>query len=423
MRTIFHELKNISYLCACTALLASSLMAGGCGGEPERHTALPEASYITLKEEELVLSSELPGRVSAFFISDVRPQVNGIISERLFEEGSDVEEGQVLYRIVPEVYEAAYNNAQAALKRAEANATSARLLARRYEKLVKTDAVSKQDYDDAVAANKQALAEVQSCKEALESARINLSYTQVVSPISGRIGHSFVTQGALVTQNQPSPLATVQQLNPVYVDVHQSSTQLLNLRRALAAGNIKASSGNSARIRLRLEDGSAYTRNLIGPGAKATNEDWIEGDLKFADVTIDQSTGMVTVRAEFENPELVLLPGMYVRAVLDEGIKADAILIPQKAMLRTTRGEPYVYVLTKDTVQGAPEGVSLAEGQYFVERRSISIGRDDNNRWLVNEGLKPGEMLVVEGLQRIRQGAIVKAKPAADAAAPAGQGR
>lgn len=390
------------------ALIA--LSQAGCGNTPataQTPAPVTEARYMEVAGEELTLTRELPGRVLAFQVSEVRPQVGGIIKERLFTEGSDVTAGQVLYQIDPSVYQAAHNSAQAELARTEANLVSARLLAQRYAKIVKTNAISKQDYDDAVAAHNQARAAVEAARQELETAKINLGYTKVVAPVSGTIGRSFVTPGALATQNQAAPLATIQQLDRVYVDVTQSSAELLKLRRALVAGRLRSSGPDSARVRLLLEDGSPYARNFAGVESGEAPQ-WIDGTLLFSEVTIDQSTGMVALRATFDNPHNILLPGMYVRAVLEEGVRENAVLVPQKTVMRDNRGNPYVYVLTRDANQSAGgEARTLKGGEYYVARRPIIIDRDHQNNWLVTSGLAAGDLLLVDGLQKTRPGAVV----------------
>lgn len=374
-------------------------------------TQAPKVRYLELEGKQLTLTKELPGRVSAFMVSEVRPQVSGIILERLFDEGADVEEGQVLYQIDPSLFQATYNNAKANLARAESSLVSARLLANRYASIVKDNAVSKQEYDDAVAAHGAAKAEVEAARAALETASINLGYTKVTAPVSGRIGRSYVTPGALVTQNQGDPLATVQQLKYVYVDVTQSNTELLRLRRAFNAGQLSKSGPDSAKVKLKLEDGSAYARNIEEKG----EPDWIKGELLFSDVTIEQSTGMVSLRARFDNHENILLPGMYVRAVIEEGVQESAILAPQKSVQRDTRGRPFVYVLSKEhpvRATGADgeqtETISIAgAGQYFVTQRMVEIARDYQNQWLIRSGLDAGDLLLVDGLQKARPGQLV----------------
>ena len=377
---------------------------------PPAEAPRTEVGYISVTGKALTLTRELPGRVTAFQVSEVRPQVGGIVKERLFEEGADVTAGQVLYQIDPALYEAAYNSAKAELSRTQANLESARLLAQRYAKIVKTNAISKQDYDDAVAAHSQAKAAVESAKQALETAKINLGYTKVTAPVSGRIGRSFVTPGALATQNQATPFATIQQLDRVYVDVTQSNAELLQLRRALISGRLRSGGEDSAKVRLILEDGSAYARN-IKEMEHGDMPEWVEGTLLFSEAAIDQSTGTVTLRASFDNPHKILLPGMYVRAVLEEGVREGALLVPQKAVMRDTRGEPYVYVLTRENEGSVQAGTLNVDGsEYYVARRSIVIDRDYQNNWLVTDGLAEGDLLLVDGLQKVRPGAVVSGR-------------
>ena len=398
-----HIQKNIvaSFIVAMLCMVLA-----GCEEPKAQGPTSPEVRFVTLTGEELTLTRELPGRVAAFQVSEVRPQVGGIIKERLFEEGSDVTAGQVLYQIDPAIYEAAYNNAKAELARTQANLVSARLLAQRYATIVKSNAISKQDYDDAVAAHNQAKAAVEAARQAVTTAEINLGYTKVTAPVSGRIGRSFVTPGALATQNQADPLATVQQLGKVYVDVTQSNTELLKLRRALAAGRLRSSGPDSAKVRLLLEDGTPYAANVVGM-ENGDAPKWVEGTLLFSDVTIDQSTGAVTLRATFDNPENMLLPGMYVRAVLEEGIRENAVLVPQKSVMRDTRGMPYVFVLSKEGEKTAEAAQTLNGSEYYVARRDIAIDRDYKNNWLVTSGLEAGDLLLVDGIQKTRPGGIV----------------
>jgi membrane fusion protein (multidrug efflux system) len=318
--------------------------------------------------------------------------VGGIIQKRLFTEGADVKAGEVLYQIDPATYQAAYNSAKAALAKAEANLIPARLRAERYQKLVKINAVSQQDYDDVSAALKQAEADVEAGKAALETAGINLAYTKVTAPISGRIGRSSVTNGALVTASQPAALATIQQLSSMYVDVTQSSAELLRLRQNLASGLLKSNGAAQARVKLLLEDGSAYP---------------LPGILKFSEVTVDQSTGSITLRAIFPNPNQTLLPGMFVRAILEEGVSEKAILVPQRGVTRNPAGNAIVM---------------LVGSEEKVEPRVIKVVRTVGDNWLVSEGLKAGDRVILEGLQKARPGMQVKAVPfgsSADAA-PAG---
>lgn len=389
-------------------LLAFLAHVSGCTEAlPQTRSAqLPEVRYMELHGRTITLTRELPGRVSAFTVSEVRPQVGGLIQARLFTEGSDVTAGQPLYRIDPVLYQAAYNNARANLARVRANENAARLLAERYAMLVKTNAVSRQELDDARAAYEQSKAEIEAYREALETARINLSYTQVTAPVSGRIGRSEVTAGALVTQNQESPLAVVQQISPVYVDVTQSYAQVLKLRRDLASGRLKTGGPDAAKVRLYLEDGSPYTRGGIEADAAADEQtlDWIEGELLFSDITVDQSTGAVSLRARFDNPDGLLLPGMYVRAVLEEGLLENALLIPQRSVTRDAQNRPLAHVLVP--CDGAPGDCPEA---YRVQSRVISLERDYRNQWLVGSGLLPGELLLVDGVQKVRNGQAVSA--------------
>lgn len=352
----------------------------------------PEVGVVAMATAPVTLTMELSGRISPHRIAEVRPQVGGIVQERLFSEGSDVKAGQVLYQIDPATYQAAYANAKAALARAEANLAPLRLKAERFRELVAINAVSRQDYDEASAMLAQAEADAAANRALVDAARINLDYTRVKAPISGRIGRSTVTGGALVTANQASPLATIQQLDPVYVDVTQSSVELLRLKRHLASGEIKGENADQAKVRLLLEDGSPYPQ---------------EGILKFSEVTVEQSTGSVTLRALFPNPNQLLLPGMFVRALVQEGVSEQAILVPQRGVTRNPKGEAMVMVV------GAEEK---------VEPRLIKVSRTVGDKWLVSEGLQPGERVILEGLQKARPGTPVKAVPfaAKPDASPAG---
>jgi membrane fusion protein (multidrug efflux system) len=341
----------------------------------------PEVGIVVVNPQSVTLTTELSGRTSPFLIAEVRPQVGGIIQKRLFTEGSDVKAGQVLYQIDPATYRAAFASAGAALARAEANLIPARLKAERFSDLVKIKAVSQQDYDDAYASLKQSEADVAASKAAVETARINLAYTRVTAPISGRIGRSTVTDGALATANQTAALATIQQLSSMYVDVTQSSAELLRLKQNLASGLLKNNGAAQARVKLLLEDGSAYP---------------LPGTLKFSEVTVDQSTGSVTLRAIFPNPKQTLLPGMFVRAILEEGVNENAILIPQRGVTRNPKGDAMVLVV------GAHEK---------VEPRPIKVARTVGDNWLVSEGLKDGDRVILEGIQKAKPGTPVKAVP------------
>lgn len=371
---------------ALAGLLAAMLAVTGCkqqGPSPGSAAAgaSPEVGVVTISAAPVALTMELPGRTAAHMIAEVRPQVEGIIQKRLFTEGADVKAGQVLYQIDPATYEAAFASAKAALARAEANLAPARLKAERYRELVAINAVSRQEYDDADAQCKQAEAEVAVNQAVVEAARINLDYTRVKASISGRIGRSTVTAGALVTANQAASMATIQQLDPVYVDVTQSSAELLRLKRNLTRGANKGQEGDQAKVRLLLEDGTAYPQ---------------EGMLKFSEVTVEQGTGSITLRALFPNPEQLLLPGMFVRAILQEGVMDEAILIPQRGVTRNQKGEAMVMVV------GAEEK---------VEPRVIKVSRTVGDKWLVGEGLKVGDRVILEGLQKARPGTVVKAVP------------
>lgn len=371
--------------------MAVTLALSSCG--QNQQGAMPKAGpaevgVVTLQPQRAAITRELPARVSAFTVAEIRPQVGGIILKRLFTEGSEVKRGQVLYQINPETYQAAYQTAAANLAKTQANLTAAELKAKRYAELVEIKAISKQDNDDAQSALLQARASVASSKADLETARINLSYTRIVSPVSGRIGKSSVTAGALVTANQATALATVQQLSTVYVDMTQSSAEMTRLRRDFANGALKGA-GSKAQVKLILEDGSEYSK----PGV-----------LEFADVTVDASTGMVTLRAVFPNPAGELLPGMFVRARLEQGVRDNALLVPQQAVSRTPKGEPTVMVVGADNK---------------VAARVIKASQTVGDKWLVDGGLKSGERVVVEGLQKIQEGAVVKVAPAKPAASAA----
>lgn len=377
---------------ASTAFVLAGCGRNAAGNAPAAAPPPPEVGVVTVAPKPLSLTNELPGRVSAFLVAEVRPQVGGIIQTRAFEEGADVRAGETLYQIDPATYRAALQSAEAALAKAEANGVVARAKAERYKGLVAIDAVSRQAADEAVAAAAQAAADVAAAKAERETARINLAYTRVTAPISGRIGRSSVTAGALVTANQAAPLATVQRLDRIYVDVTQSSAELLRLRKELAAGRLQTDKENRAVVRLRLEDGSIHP---------------VTGTLQFADVTVDEQTSAVTIRATFPNPKELLLPGMYVRALVEEGVREGAITIPQRAVTRNNRGEPLAMVV------GAGDKVEL---------RPIVVPRTVGDQWLVDAGLKAGDRVIVEGLQKARPGAQVKPVPARPAAPVNGNG-
>ncbi|HWL62456.1 MAG TPA: efflux RND transporter periplasmic adaptor subunit [Steroidobacteraceae bacterium] len=359
-------------------LLAASLLAA-CGAKapPPPPPPAPEVAVVTLAPRQVELSTVLPGRTSAYRIAEVRPQVDGIVLRRLFNEGAEVRAGEPLYEIDPAPYRAALLRAEAALASAEAQFEAARLISERYGRLQAQGVVSKQEYDNAVAADKSGAAAVASAKAALETARIDLTYTQVRAPISGRIGRSVVTEGALVTRNQTQPLATVAQLDPIYVDVTQSSTELLRLQREFDAGRLQRDGQQKARVMLQLEDGTDYPQ---------------PGTLQFSEVTVEAGTGSVLLRAVFPNPQRTLLPGMFVRATLPQGSSSQALVVPQAGVSRNARGEPTVLVV---------------DAENKLSERVIQVSRAVGSDWLVSGGLDAGERVVVDGLQRVRAGITV----------------
>ena len=359
-------------------LLSLMLLACEEGGKGAPGSSGPrEVVIIKLEPRREVYTTALAGRIASFQVAEVRPQVGGILQQRLFTEGADVKAGQALYQIDPATYEAALDSAQAALMKAEANVTPARLKAERFRELLAIKAVSKQEYDDAQAAFKQAEADVAVNRAAVKTARINLESTKVRSPISGRIGKSAFTPGALVTANQAQALTSVRQLDPVYVDITQSSQDLLRLRAQFTNGELR-SAAEEAPVRLKLENGAMYPH---------------EGRLQFTDVSVDESTGMVSLRALFPNPEHILLPGMYVRAVIAEGVDENALLVPQRALRRDPKGQA---------------SVLLVDGGGKVDVRLVDVGRTVGDSWQVLSGLKPGDRVIVEGGQNVRPGMSVK---------------
>ena len=377
---------------AAAGILAALAPTLGCKREaPPR--PVPEVAVQTLQAGRAVLTTELPGRTSPFLVAEVRPQVNGLIQKRLFQEGSDVKAGSTLYQIDPAQYQAAQDQAAAALGVAEAGLPAIRLRAERLQSLVASHAVGQQDADEAEAARQQAVANVAAARAALENARINLAHTPIQAPISGRAGRSGVTVGALVTAYQPLPLVTVQQLDPIYVDVTQSSADQLRLQRRLATGRLRSRGDDARKVKLLLEDGTPYP---------------LEGRLQFRDVTVDPATGAVTLRIVVPNPEHTLLPGMFVRAVVEEGVDDHAILAMQQGISRDTKGDPVALVVD-------PAGK--------VAQRSLTVDRALGDQWLVTGGLAAGDRLIVEGLQKVRPGMAVKAVPFAAGApqAPAAQ--
>ncbi|MHB1024632.1 MAG: efflux RND transporter periplasmic adaptor subunit [Desulfobacteria bacterium] len=363
-------------------VIVVGLLPGGCGkGRQTAQAPVPEVATVKVSTGPVALTTELPGRTSAYRVAEIRPQVNGIIQKRLFTEGSHVRAGQVLYQIDPAPFQAVLDNAKAAVAKAEANLAAVRSRAERFKELLPEKAVSRQDYDDAAAALKLTEADIEYSKAMVQTARINLGYTRITAPVSGRIGRSNVTEGALVTAQQPAPLSIIQQLDPVYVDVPQSTTELLRLKRSLEGGRLNQDGAGQKKVKLFLEDRSAYP---------------LTGTLQFQDVTVDPTTGSVILRVVFPNPDSVLLPGMFVRAVVREGIRERAILIPQQAVSRDPKGNPFVLVVD-------------AGGK--VSQRMLTLDRAIGDKWLVTSGLATGDRVIVEGIQKVRPGASVKAVP------------
>lgn len=370
---------RLPLLAAVTSLLLNA--CGGPPGGPPPPEGTPVMGVITVKQEPVSLTTAVPGRVVPYLIAEVRPQVGGLVQSRQFIEGGEVKAGQTLYQIDPSTYQASYDSAKASLAKAEANLRTARLKDDRYKELVTLKAISRQDGDDTAAALGEAEADVAAGKASVESARINLAFARVTAPISGRIGRSSVTPGALVTASQANALATVQQLDPIYVDVTQPSASMLRLKQAMESGKLEKADDSAAKVQLLLEDGSVYP---------------LEGRLAFSEVTVDQNTGAITLRAIFPNPKADLLPGMYVRAVLQEGVNKNGVLVPQQAVLRDGAGKPIAFVVDRDNK---------------LHQRLLETERAIGDQWLVRNGLKPGDVLVVEGLPRAREGIEVKTVP------------
>jgi membrane fusion protein (multidrug efflux system) len=351
----------------------------------------PDVAVIVVATKPVVLTTELPGRTYAYRIAEIRPQVSGVIQKRLFTEGADVKAGQELYQIDPAPFQAALDNARAALGRAQANLPAVETRVQRYKEALADKAVSRQDYDDADAALNQARADVEYWKAMVQTAQINLGYARVDSPISGRIGKSEVTDGAIVTAYQPLALASIQQLDPIYVDVPQSTTELLRLQRRLKDGRLTGGGTHASEVKLLLPDGTQYEGT---------------GTLQFRDVSVDPTTASVILRMVFRNANSVLLPGMFVRAIVEEGANQQAILIPQQTVSRDPKGNPVALVVNADNK---------------VEQRKLVLDRAIGDQWLVSSGLAPGERLITEGLQKVRPGAevnVVGSEPAKPAAAP-----
>lgn len=370
--------------------LAGLVALTGCGHDKTSVDPVVQATpvgVVILKSQTVTLTTELPGRIAASKIAEIRPQVSGIVQSRLFTEGGEVEAGQILYQIDAASFEAVIASGKAAVAKAQASIASHKAKNTRYSELLKINAVSRQDFDEADAAYKEAQADLLTAQAQLKTAQINLNYSKVSAPINGQISKSAVTVGALVSANQSNALATVTQLDPIYVDLVQSSAQLMQLKQALASGAIAADAAAQTEVELILEDGSIYTH---------------KGTLQFSEVTVDPGTGSVTLRAQFANPEKLLLPGMYVRAVIVEGVKSNAILAPQRGISRNNKGEPTAMVVNKDG---------------NVEARILQAGRTIGSNWLIEKGLSAGDQLIVEGLQKIRPGAPVQTVPAQSATA------
>jgi membrane fusion protein (multidrug efflux system) len=372
--------------------VAAAVLLVGCG-KPKGGSSqggAPEVNVVTMETESIVLFAELSGRTAAFRVAQIRPQVNGLILKRAFTEGSDVNAGDLLYQIDPAPYQAAVDQAKAAVAMAEANLPALRSREERFKKLVESHAVGQQAYDDALAALRQLEGQLGVSRAALESAQINLSYTPIQTPISGRIGRSTVTEGAMVTAYQPVPLVTVQQLDPIYVDVPQSTTEMLRLKRRLTDGRLNPDGANQNKVTIIQEDGTPYP---------------LEGTLEFRDITVDPTTGSVILRIVVPNPNGALLPGMFVRAVLKEGVNETAVFVPQQCVSRTQKGDPYALIVD-------------ADGK--VAQRMLSLDRAMGDRWLVSSGLDSGDRVIIEGIQWVRPGASVKAVPfGAASSAPA----
>lgn len=375
-----------------SGLVLASMLLAACGGEAPPMEWPPAAvTVVTLQPEPLTLTRELPGRTTPFLVAEVRPQVNGIVEQRLFDEGGMVTAGQPLYQLDDATYRADFDSARASLARAEATLQAAKLKADRAEELSKTNVISEQDHEDALAALRQAEADVGVARAAVQRSRVVLDYARITSPISGRIGKSSVTQGALVTANQAMALATVQQLDPIYVDLVQSASELMELRRAIAEGTLEKT--EDVPVAILLEDGSRYAH---------------EGKLKFADVSVDPSTGSYSLRVEVPNPDYILLPNMYVRAVIGVGKRDNALLVPQQGIARDPKGNASAMVVGEGNV---------------VEMRPVKVSQTIGDKWLVDSGLVAGDRVIIEGLQKIQPGAPVQPseREAANAGSAAGE--
>jgi len=377
------ETKPQSQRALLPAMVSLALLLGACSKAPApAPPPPPQVSVVTVHKTQVPVVIDLPGRTNAFYVAQVRARVDGIVLKRNYKEGSDVKAGQVLYRIDPAPYIATLDSAKAMLQSAQANVVAQNAQAERYKALVAGNAVSQQDYDNAVAAQGTAEAAVASGKAAVASAQINLGYTTVASPISGRTGISLVTEGAYVQASQATLMTTVQQIDPIYVDLTQSSVQGLRLRRDVASGRVKLSGLNQARVRLFLEDGREYRHT---------------GALQTTDITVDPTTGTVTVRTLFPNPKSVLLPGMFIKARVEEGVNEDAILVPQAGVTHDPQGRATALVV-------GPENK--------VQSRTLQLGNTQNDQWVVESGLDEGDRVIVDGVQRVQPGVTVVATEA-----------
>ncbi|WP_210639268.1 MULTISPECIES: efflux RND transporter periplasmic adaptor subunit [unclassified Pseudomonas] len=367
-------------LFATLGLLLGALLLSACDSSsgPKDETPLVSVAVETIEARPLSISSELSGRIAAPRIAEVRARVPGVVLQRLFREGSDVKKGDVLFRIDPAPFKADLDSAEAALRKAEANLFQARLQERRYSQLVDGNAISGQDYDNARAAVRQSAADVAANKAAVERARLNLGYATVTAPIAGRIGRALVTEGALVGQNETTPLALIQQLNPIHADLTQSTRELNELRRALRSGQLEKVGQDQAKATLIQDDGSLYP---------------LPGKLLFTDISVDPGTGQITLRSEFPNPDLDLLPGSFVRVRLEQAFDRQGISVPQRAIQRDSSGVAQVLLL---------------DGQQQVHVQPVELGAVQNDRWIVTHGLKPGDRIVVQGLQHARPGEKVR---------------
>ena len=381
-------MRSISCLKSVGAALIAVSLLSACGDKAAPPAQLPEAAYVTIAPEKRAVENELPGRLESYRTAEVRARVPGIVLKRTFEEGAFVKQGQVLFKIDPRSYQASVQNAKAALSRAEANKVQADLKLKRYKPLVEINAISKQEYDDAIAAAKQASADVEAAKATLVNNKLNLEYATVTAPISGRIGRAMVTEGALVGQNEATLLATIQQINPIYLNLTQSSAELLKLRQMMQSGALKDAEKSGLKVTMVMEDGSIYPHT---------------GKLLFSDISVDPTTGELAFRALFPNPDNMLLPGMFVRARLEQAVNENAITVPQQAVQHTNDGSQVIVINQENK----------------AEIRQVKTTSAIGNRWLVTEGLQPGDRVIVEGLQKVRPGSPVNPVEWVDPMAPA----